>query len=52
MGIIFIPGDHEISRFGLCVENGNLKFAINELKKIKNVKIVGLHAHFSLDREV
>ena len=42
-----IAGDYEISRFGLCVENGNLKSAINELEKLKNIQIVGLHAHFS-----
>ncbi|UGB29485.1 diaminopimelate decarboxylase [Metabacillus sp. B2-18] len=39
--------DYKISRFGICVENGNLKYAINEITQLKNVKIVGLHAHFS-----
>ena len=46
-GVHPLPGDYEVSRFGICVENGNLGFAINELKNLKNVKIVGLHAHFA-----
>ncbi|MGJ7919523.1 diaminopimelate decarboxylase [Neobacillus sp. LXY-4] len=37
----------EISRFGICVSNGNFQYAVNELKKLDNVKIVGLHGHFS-----
>ena len=46
-GVHPLPGDYEVSRFGICVENGNLRVAINELKNLKNVKIVGLHAHFA-----
>ncbi|MBP2241857.1 diaminopimelate decarboxylase [Cytobacillus eiseniae] len=38
---------YEISRFGICIENGNLQSAIIELKKIANIKIIGLHGHFS-----
>jgi len=38
---------YEISRFGICVENGSLQTALNELKKIKNLRVVGLHGHFS-----
>jgi len=35
------------SRFGFCVENGNLDKALNDLKHIKNLDVVGLHGHFS-----
>lgn len=38
---------YEISRFGICIENGSLDYIFNELKALKNVKIVGLHGHFS-----
>lgn len=38
---------YEISRFGICVENGSFHQALTELKEINNVKIVGLHGHFS-----
>ncbi|WP_449536931.1 diaminopimelate decarboxylase [Ferdinandcohnia sp. Marseille-Q9671] len=38
---------YETSRFGICVENGNFEYVINELKMISNVKITGLHGHFS-----
>lgn len=37
----------KLSRFGFCAQNGNFEKAINELKRIPNVKIVGLHGHFS-----
>jgi diaminopimelate decarboxylase len=42
----FIQG-YDVSRFGLCYENGDLENAINRLKDINNVKIIGLHGHFS-----
>lgn len=35
------------SRFGFCVENGNFEKALNELKRMENVDVVGLHGHFS-----
>lgn len=35
------------SRFGFCVENGSFKRAIQLLSYIDNVKVVGLHGHFS-----
>lgn len=38
---------YNISRFGICTENGNLQKAISELKQVTNVRIVGLHGHFS-----
>lgn len=37
----------KVSRFGFCVENGNLEKAIQELQKLPNLKVVGLHGHFS-----
>ena len=38
---------YEVSRFGLCVSNGNFQDAIQKLKGLENLKIVGLHGHFS-----
>lgn len=38
---------YKISRFGICVENGNFEYGVYQLKGLKNVKIVGIHAHFS-----
>ncbi|MFS0576490.1 diaminopimelate decarboxylase [Sporosarcina sp. 179-K 3D1 HS] len=35
------------SRFGFCVENGNLERAIRRLHAIDEVEIVGFHGHFS-----
>lgn len=37
----------KLSRFGFCAENGNLEDAINHLKRLPNVKVIGLHGHFS-----
>lgn len=37
----------EMSRFGICEENGDLKRAIDLLESVTNIKIVGLHGHFS-----
>lgn len=42
-----IQEGYKISRFGICVSNGNFEYAINKLNKIKNLKIVGLHGHIS-----
>lgn len=36
----------EVSRFGFCVENGDLEQAISELKAI-GISISGLHMHYS-----
>lgn len=41
-----------ISRFGIDVENGDLKEVINLLKKQKNINIVGLHCHISRNRSL
>ncbi|WHY76628.1 diaminopimelate decarboxylase [Neobacillus sp. WH10] len=38
---------YDISRFGICVSNGNFQHAVQELKKLENIHIVGLHGHFS-----
>ncbi|WP_316569190.1 diaminopimelate decarboxylase [Neobacillus sp. YIM B06451] len=38
---------YEIGRFGICVENGDFHDVIKQLKEQKNIKIVGLHGHFS-----
>lgn len=36
-----------VSRFGICVSNGNFQRAIKEMEKFGNIRIVGLHGHFS-----
>lgn len=41
-----IPGK-EPGRFGFNVENGDFQKAINLLKDIPNVRVVGIHAHHS-----
>lgn len=46
-GISPISDGYEVSRFGICLENGDLKSAISKLRAINNVEIVGLHGHFS-----
>jgi diaminopimelate decarboxylase len=38
---------YKISRFGICTENGSLQYAIEELKGLNNIKITGLHGHYS-----
>ncbi|PLS01100.1 diaminopimelate decarboxylase [Neobacillus cucumis] len=38
---------YEVSRFGLCVSNGNFQKAVQKLIELENIKIVGLHGHFS-----
>lgn len=42
-----LQGGFKQSRFGFCVENGNLEKALNDLKRIENLDVVGLHGHFS-----
>ncbi|MFS0775529.1 diaminopimelate decarboxylase [Neobacillus sp. 3P2-tot-E-2] len=46
-GVSALQEGYELSRFGICVENGNMENIISELKDKQNVKIVGLHGHFS-----
>lgn len=38
---------YEVSRFGICVSNGDFHSAIQRLKELENLNIVGLHGHFS-----
>ncbi|WP_368668793.1 diaminopimelate decarboxylase [Sporosarcina sp. 6E9] len=42
-----LQNKYEQSRFGFCVENGSFENAISELQSEPNIKIVGLHGHFS-----
>lgn len=37
----------KLSRFGFCAENENFSKVITDLKLLPNVKIVGIHGHFS-----
>lgn len=46
-GISPLQEGYEVSRFGICVENGNLQYSLNMLKEFKNIKVTGLHGHFS-----
>ncbi|MEK4146796.1 diaminopimelate decarboxylase [Robertmurraya sp. FSL W8-0741] len=46
-GESILQDGYDVSRFGFSVENGDLERAIYELKKIAQVKIIGLHGHFS-----
>lgn len=39
--------EEEGGRFGYCYENGKLKEAIDEVEKLLNVKVAGLHLHSS-----
>ncbi|WP_240035158.1 diaminopimelate decarboxylase [Neobacillus notoginsengisoli] len=38
---------YDIGRFGICVENGDFQNLVMQLKELKNIKITGLHGHFS-----
>ncbi|CEG28635.1 diaminopimelate decarboxylase [Bacillus sp. B-jedd] len=38
---------YEIGRFGISVENGDFKNVVMQLKELRNIKITGLHGHFS-----
>lgn len=46
-GVSPLQEGYEVSRFGICVENGNLEYALNVLKTVENISVVGLHGHFS-----
>lgn len=46
-GISPLQEGYEVSRFGICIENGGLEYALTKLKSVDNIKIVGLHGHFS-----
>lgn len=52
-GVSPLQEGYKVSRFGICVENGNLDFALNELRVLNNIKVIGLHGHFSTrNREI
>lgn len=42
-----LVGGHDVSRFGMCVENGTYLHILKTLASIPNLKIAGLHGHFS-----
>ncbi|MGX6446045.1 diaminopimelate decarboxylase [Neobacillus sp. K501] len=46
-GISPLQEGYEVSRFGICIENGNLQSALNELRDYENISVIGLHGHFS-----
>lgn len=46
-GVSALQEGYKYSRFGICVNNGNLEHALTELRSMKNIRIVGLHGHFS-----
>ncbi|SDZ63335.1 diaminopimelate decarboxylase [Evansella caseinilytica] len=46
-GISPLVEGYEISRFGLCLDNGSFGQAVRSLSALKNVTISGLHGHFS-----
>ena len=46
-GVSPLQEGYEVSRFGICVENGDFYFALNELKSLANISVTGLHGHFS-----
>ncbi|WP_353936543.1 diaminopimelate decarboxylase [uncultured Brevibacillus sp.] len=47
-----LQNGYEVSRFGFCVENGNFERAIRELSQSPNIRVVGLHGHFSTNRSL
>lgn len=49
-GISLLVEGNEVSRFGICVTNSDFNNLMNELKNIHNLKIAGLHGHFSTSR--
>ncbi|WP_040203789.1 type III PLP-dependent enzyme domain-containing protein [Neobacillus jeddahensis] len=46
-GVSTLQEGYGVSRFGICVANGNFEYALNKLKEYKNIKVIGLHGHFS-----
>jgi diaminopimelate decarboxylase len=46
-GVSSLQEGYKVSRFGICVENGHLDYAVKELRSLANIKISGLHGHFS-----
>ncbi len=46
-GISPLQDGHRVSRFGFCVENGDFKKALEDLREMDNIQVCGLHGHFS-----
>lgn len=51
-GVSPLQNGYGVSRFGFCVENGNLEAALSQLAIAPNVQVVGLHGHFSTNRSI
>ncbi|MBD8004755.1 type III PLP-dependent enzyme domain-containing protein [Bacillus norwichensis] len=52
-GVSELQEGYKYSRFGICVDNGNLEYALSELREQENIRIIGLHGHFSTkDRSI
>jgi len=45
-------GGYQMGRFGFCIENGEFQSALVVLKQLNNVQVVGLHGHFSTNRQL
>lgn len=46
-GHSILQDGYELSRFGICTENGSLEVALYELNQLDNINVVGFHGHFS-----
>ncbi|MEK3744974.1 diaminopimelate decarboxylase [Brevibacillus sp. FSL K6-0770] len=51
-GVSPLQNGYEVSRFGFCVENGSFAQALALLSAVPNVRVTGLHGHFSTNRSV
>ncbi|MGE5701739.1 MAG: diaminopimelate decarboxylase, partial [Clostridia bacterium] len=51
-GVSPLQNGYDVSRFGFCVENGNFQSALETLLMHANIRIVGLHGHFSTNRSL
>lgn len=47
-----LQNGYEVSRFGFCVENGTFAEGVKELSRFGNIRIAGLHGHFSTNRSL
>ncbi|RNB55816.1 diaminopimelate decarboxylase [Brevibacillus gelatini] len=51
-GVSPLQNGYQVSRFGFCVENGSFAQALECLAAVPNVRVTGLHGHFSTNRSV
>ncbi|QHZ55569.1 diaminopimelate decarboxylase [Brevibacillus sp. NSP2.1] len=51
-GVSPLQNGYGVSRFGFCVENGRFAQALTLLAAVPNVRVAGLHGHFSTNRSV